>query len=459
MLGKLLKPELRELIEARHFTALREMLMNLSPPDIAELISDLDDEEQAVIFRILPRQVASVTFAYFDLDVQEGLLKALGRNQVSEILNDMTPDDRTALLEELPAEVTIQLLALLSPEEQRIARSLLGYPEETIGRLMTPDYIAVRESWTVADVLAYIRQNGRDSETLNVIYVVDEHGKLIDDLRIRELLLAPLEKRVSDLVDRQFEALKATDDQETAVAAFRKHDRVALPVTDSEGVLLGIVTVDDILDVAEAEATEDIHKFGATEALDEPYLKVALSKMVRGRVGWLVLLFFGEMLTATAIGFFEGEIARAVILALFIPLIISSGGNSGSQAATLVIRALALGEVRLSDWWRVMSREIVSGVVLGMALGMIGFLRIATWHLFSDIYGPYWMSIGITIWITLAGVVLWGTLVGSMLPLILRRIGLDPATSSAPFVATLVDVTGIIIYFTVATLLLQGKIL
>ena len=459
MLGKLLKPELRELIEARHFTALREMLMNLSPPDIAELISDLDDEEQAVIFRILPRQVASVTFAYFDLDVQEGLLKALGRNQVSEILNDMTPDDRTALLEELPAEVTIQLLALLSPEEQRIARSLLGYPEETIGRLMTPDYIAVRESWTVADVLAYIRQNGRDSETLNVIYVVDEHGKLIDDLRIRELLLAPLEKRVSDLVDRQFEALKATDDQETAVAAFRKHDRVALPVTDSEGLLLGIVTVDDILDVAEAEATEDIHKFGATEALDEPYLKVALSKMVRGRVGWLVLLFFGEMLTATAIGFFEGEIARAVILALFIPLIISSGGNSGSQAATLVIRALALGEVRLSDWWRVMSREIVSGVVLGMALGMIGFLRIATWHLFSDIYGPYWMSIGITIWITLAGVVLWGTLVGSMLPLILRRIGLDPATSSAPFVATLVDVTGIIIYFTVATLLLQGKIL
>lgn len=459
MLGKLLLPELKVLIDARNFGGLREMLVNLPPPDLAELISDLPEEDQAVIFRILPRALASDTFAYLELDVQDTLLKSLGHNQVADILNAMTPDDRTALLEELPAEVTKQLLSLLSPGEQIVARSLLGYPEESIGRLMTTDYIAVRDSWTVNDVLAYIRQNGRDSETLNVVYVVNERGELIDDIRIRDFLLSPLDKRVSELMDRKFVALKATDDQETAVAAFRKHDRVALPVTDSEGVLVGIVTVDDVLDVAEEEATEDIHKFGATETLNEPYLKIALSKMVRKRVGWLITLFLGEMLTASALGYFEKEISRAVVLALFIPLIISSGGNSGSQAATLVIRALALGELGFMDWWRVMWREIISGIILGTVLGAIGFFRISLWQLFTPIYGEYWLFIAITVWITLIGVVLWGTLVGSMLPLFLKRLKLDPATSSAPFVATLVDVTGLVIYFTVAMAVLRGKLL
>jgi magnesium transporter len=271
--------------------------------------------------------------------------------------------------------------------------------------------------------------------------------------------LSDPDKRVTELMDNIFTALKATDDREAAVNVFRKADLAALPVTDSDGVLIGIVTSDDILDVAEERATEDIQKFGGSEALDEPYMQIAFFRMVRKRAGWLVILFLGEMLTATAMGFFEQEIERAVVLALFIPLIISSGGNSGSQAATLVIRALALGEVKLRDWWRIMRREIFSGLALGSILGTIGFLRIAIWSSFSDLYGPHWLLVAVTVAIALVGIVLWGTLAGSMLPLLLRRIGFDPAASSAPFVATLVDVTGLVIYFSVAMMILRGTLL
>jgi magnesium transporter len=311
----------------------------------------------------------------------------------------------------------------------------------------------------VDQVLAHVRRYGRDSETLNVLYVVDEHGKLLDDVRMREVLLAGPDKRVADLMDRDFVALHATDDQETAVAAFRRHDRTALPVVDSGGVLVGIVTVDDVLDVAEEEATEDIHKLGGTEALEDPYLAVALPVLIKKRAPWLVLLFLGEMLTATAMGFFEHELAKALVLALFIPLIISSGGNTGSQAATLIIRALALGEVSLRDWWPVVRREILAGLALGLILGTIGFLRVALWSSFTDVFGEHWLLIGLTVGLALLGVVLWGSLVGTLFPLLLKRLGADPATSSAPFVATLVDVTGLIIYFSVAAFLLRGTLL
>src|SRR5262249_31437531 len=284
-------------------------------------------------------------------------------------------------------------------------------------------------------------------------------GMLIDDIRMRRFLLADPASHVTELMDNHFVALKATDDSKTAVNVFRKADLAALPVTDSEGVLIGIVTNDDILDVAEERATEEIQKFGGSEALDEPYMRIAFLRMVKKRAGGLVILFLGEMLTATAMGFFEKEIERAVVLALFVPLIISSGGNSGSQAATLVIRALALGEVSLSDWWRIMRREIFSGLALGAILGSIGFLRIAVWSAFSDLYGPHWLLVALTVGVALIGIVIWGTLSGSMLPLLLRKVGFDPAASSAPFVATLVDVTGLIIYFTVAAVILRGTLL
>jgi magnesium transporter len=453
------QPDLEEIIHRRDFVALREILKNWSPPDLASLIKTLAPDDQVIVFRILPRQLAADTFEYLELEAQENLLKAMAHEEIASILNEMAPDDRTVLLEELPAAATKQLLTLLTPKERAVAVSLLGYPEGSIGRLMTPDYVAVRHDWSVQFVLDYVRQHGQDSETLSMIYVVDEQGRLIDDIRIRQLLLAPLTHHVSDLMDRRFVALHATDDQETAVSVFRREDRAALPVIDSGGVLIGIVTFDDVLDVAEAEATEDIQKIGGSEAFDEPYMQIAFKTMIKKRAGWLVVLFLGEMLTATAMGFFEKEIARAVVLALFVPLIISSGGNSGSQASTLVIRAMALGEVGLRDWWRVVQREILSGLALGSILGTIGFLRITLWSLFSDIYGPHWFLVAVTVSLALIGVVLWGTLAGSILPFILKRFGVDPATSSAPFVATLVDVTGLIIYFTMAALILRGTLL
>lgn len=453
------QPDLEEVIRKRDFVALRESLKNWPAPDLANLIKTLLPEDQAIVFRILPRQLAADTFEYLELEAQEHLLKAMAQEEVAAILNEMAPDDRTMLLEELPAAATKQLLTMLTPKERAVAVSLLGYPEGSIGRLMTPDYIAVRQEWTVQFVLDYVRQHGHDSETLSMIYAVDERGVLIDDFRIRQFLLAPLTHHVSDLMDRRFVALNAKDDQETAVALFRQVDRAALPVIDSTGVLIGIVTFDDVLDVAEAEATEDIQKIGGSEAFDEPYMQIAFRTLIKKRAGWLVVLFLGEMLTATAMGFFEKEIERAVVLALFIPLIISSGGNSGSQASTLVIRAMALGEVGLRDWWRVMRREIFSGLALGSILGAIGFLRITVWSLFSDLYGPHSFLVALTVGVTLLGVVLWGTLAGSILPFILRRFGLDPASSSAPFVATLVDVTGLVIYFTVAALILRGTLL
>ena len=459
MVGKILQPEIRSLIAARDFGALREIFREWPPADVAEVILDMDEDEQVIIFRLLPNALAADVFEYLDVDAQQQLLRAMGREQVAGILNEMSPDDRTALLEEMPSAAARQLIRLLTPEERRLAQSLLGYPEGSIGRLMTPDFIAVHEDWTVKEVLDHVREFGHDSETLNVIYVVDEKGKLIDDLRMREFLLRPLDAKISDFRDRTFVALKVNDSQEEALNAFRKYDRVALPVIDSNDVLVGIVTGDDMLDVAEEEATEDIQKFGGMEAVDEPYMRIPLFKMVRKRAGWLVVLFLGEMLTASAMSFYEGEIAKAVVLALFLPLIISSGGNSGSQASMLIIRAMALGEVTLRDWFHVMRKEIVSGLMLGCILGGIGFMRVAIWSQFSDIYGPHWFLVALTVGFALVGVVLWGSLSGSMLPFILRFFGADPATSSAPFVATLVDVTGLIIYFSLALVIMRGALL
>ena len=451
--------DLEAWIETRDFAALREQIKNWPPGDLADLMEPLSAEKEAVVFRILPRAEAAKVFAYLPIERQQELLKALGHEEVVNILNDMSDDDRTELLEELPAQATQKLLNLLSPEERHLAAKLLGYAENSVGRLMTPHFVRVRPHWTVARALDHIRRYGMDSETMSLIYVIDENGGLIDDLRIRQILLATPETLISDLMDKRFVALRATDDQELAVETFKEADLNALPVTDSEGVLIGIVTGDDIFDVAEEEATEDIQKMGGTEALDDPYMEIRIPTMVRKRATWLIVLFLSEMLTATAMGRFENEIAKAVVLSIFVPLVISSGGNSGSQASTLIIRAMALGEVTLKDWWRVMRREILSGLSLGTILGIIGFIRISTWALLFHSYGQHWSLLALTVGIALIGIVLWGTLSGSMLPFVLRRIGLDPATSSAPFVATLVDVSGLIIYFTVAAIILRGTLL
>src|SRR5256886_5225232 len=453
MVGKILIPEIRSLIEARDFAGLRELFSEWPPADVAEIIVDMPEDDRVIIFRVLPAALAADVFEYLDVDTQQSLLRCMAHEQVAAILNEMSPDDRTALLEEMPSAAARQLIRLLTPEERRVATALLGYPEGSVGRLMTPDFVAVREDWTVKEVLDYVREHGQDSETLNFIYVVDERGKLIDDLRIRNFLLRPLNTRVDEIMDRSFVHLTVNETQEEALNIFRKYDRAALAVVDSNGVLVGIVTQDDMLDVAEEEATDDIPKIGGMEALDEPYMRISLWRMVRKRAGWLIILFLGEMLTATAMANYQDELAKALVLALFLPLIISSGGNSGSQASTLMIRAMALGEVTLRDWWRVASREIRAGFSLGAILGVIGAGRVAIWSILGkeyfhrDLYGPHWPLVAATVGIALVGVVLWGSLSGSMLPFVLRRVGADPATSSAPFVATLVDVTGLVIYF------------
>ncbi|GAA4352026.1 magnesium transporter [Hymenobacter saemangeumensis] len=447
------------LIQEGEFFKLKQLLRTFPPADLVELIEGEDEREQLIIFRLLPLQLATEVFEYLDLDVQRHFLDNLAQDKIVDILNEMSPDDRTALLEFLPANFVAELVQSLSEEERKVTLQLLGYPEYSVGRLMTPDYIAIREHWTVQQVLDYIRQHGGQSETLSVLYVTDAQGVLIDDIRIREFLLSAPTARVRDLMDRRYVQLNAMQDQEEAIDIFRRNDRVALPVVSDQGILLGIVTLDDILTIREEEDTEDIQKLGGSEALDEPYLDTPLLRMVQKRAGWLVVLFLGELLTASAMQFFEEELQKAIILVQFVPLIISSGGNSGSQATSLIIRAMALGEFQLSDWWQVMRREIISGLALGLILGIVGFARIAIWQQFSHVYGEHWLLVGLTVGITLVGIVLWGSLAGSMLPLLLKRVGLDPATSSAPFVATLVDVTGLIIYFSVALGLLKGSLL
>jgi len=416
MIGRAILPEISELIQNRDFSTLREIFEEFHPSEFADAVADLHETEQAIIFRLLSKEKAATMFEYLDLNTQMSLLKALGHEEVSAIVNEMSPDDRTAFLQELPGPIVRKIIELLSPSERTVARTLLGYPEDSVCRLMTPEYIAVTEEWTVGQVLDRIRAYAREIESLDYIFVIDEQGKLIDDIRIRDFLVVSLDTRVSALMDHSFVQLLSTHTKENAVQIFKQYDRSALPVLNAEGFLLGIVTIDDVLDVVEKIDTQDIQKFGGLEALDYPYIKTPLFEMVKKRAGWLVILFLGELLTATAMSYFEKEIARAVVLALFVPLIISSGGNSGSQAATLIIRAMALQEITLKDWWLVMKREIFSGLLLGIVLGSIGFSRIAIWSAFSNLYGPHWALVAMTVGFSLIGIVLWGTLSGSMLP-------------------------------------------
>lgn len=432
---------------------LTEYLDSLNISDVEALIDELPEHATTFISSLSINRAANV-FRILDFPTQERIVKKLSGPKIAALINELPPDDRTSFFSELHGDAVKKMIILLSPADRKEALSLLGYPEDSVGRLMTPDYITVREDWSVARILDHIRKYGKNSETIDVIYVIDENGILLDDIRIREILLVNPATIVRDLMDNRLISLKANDPQEEAVNVFRMNNRVALPVTDDDLIMLGIVTVDDILWVANEESTEDIQRIGGMEALDEPYLDVSLMHLTRKRAGWLVILFIGELFTATVMQYYEHQLEKVLVLTMFIPLIVSSGGNSGSQASTLIIRAMALGEVGLSDWWRVMRREFMAGLLLGLILGVIGFTRIYAWHLFSDVYGEHWLGIAGTVSLSLVGIVLWGSIIGSMFPFVLRRFGADPATSSAPFVATLVDVTGLIIYFSVAAVIL-----
>ncbi|MDB5198201.1 MAG: magnesium transporter [Chitinophagaceae bacterium] len=455
----LLQDEFEEVIASGDDERIHQFLDEQNISDVADLIYENEDREAYILSSLSVHRAAGL-FKILEHATQEKIIQELPPSKTAELLNELPPDDRTSFLEDLPNEVVRELIKTLNPEERKITLSLLGYPENSVGRLMTPDYVYVHESDTVKEVLNIIRHVGKNSETIDVIYVINDKGELLDDIRIREFILADPHTKVSELMDGRVISLKVNDDQEIANEVFKMNNRVALPVTDDTNVLLGIITIDDVLWIASEEFSEDIQKIGGTEALDEPYLEMPIFKLFKKRITWLVVLFIGEMLTATAMGYFEDEIAKAVVLALFVPLIISSGGNSGSQASTLIIQAMAVGELTIADWWRVMRRELISGLMLGSILGVIGFIRVIVWsNIFPNVYGIHFLAIGLTVGIALVGVVMWGTLCGSMLPIILKRLGADPAVSSAPFVATLVDVTGLLIYFSVAYMFLQGTLL
>lgn len=454
-----LQEQFMEIASTQDRIAIKEFLDNQNISDVADLLNQNPSEEVNIISNMSIKRAARV-FKILDLSTQKQIIKELPSNKTAELLNELPADDRTDFFEELPKTALRDLIKLLDIEERKVTLSLLGYPEDSVGRLMTPDYVYVYAHNTVAEVLNTIRKFGKNSETIDVIYVIDEQGEFIDDIRIRDIILAAPDKKVDELIDRRIVALNVHDDQEHASQVFKMNNRVALPVTDDNNKLLGIVTIDDILWVANEEFSEDMQKMGGTEALNEPYLDIPILKLFRKRILWLTVLFLGELLTASVMVYFEEEIAKAVFLATFIPLIISSGGNSGSQASTLIIQAMAIGEITIKDWWRVMRREIISGLLLGSVLGVIGFCRIMAWHfIFPDVYGQHYILVGFAVGFSLIGVVLWGTLSGSMLPIALKKLGADPAVSSAPFVATLVDVTGLIIYFGFAYLFLQGLIL
>lgn len=453
-----LKEQFEELMEREDKLEIQEFLNNQNISDVADLVYEFPDHESQILANMSVHRAASV-FKILDLPTQKQIIKELPPFKTAELLNELPADDRTSFLEELPSNVVRELIKLLNPDERKITLSLLGYPEDSIGRLMTPDYVYVYPDDTIAQVFETIRKYGKDSETINVIYVIDRKGHLLDDLRIRDIILAPPDKTVADLMDERVIALQAEDDQETANEAFKMNNRVALPVVSKSNKLLGIVTIDDVLWVANEEFSEDMQKMGGTEALDEPYIETPIFKLFKKRVVWLIILFFGELITITAMQSYEDEIAKVVILATFIPLIISSGGNSGSQASTLIIQAMALGEITIADWWRIMRREIISGLLLGLSLCAIAFTVIFIWQNFTDTFGDHAQLIGLTVGCSLIGIVLWGTLMGSMLPLVLKKLGADPAASSTPFVATLVDVTGLLIYFSMAYLFLKGVLL
>ncbi len=450
----LLAPEIGEMLQDRRVAEARSALAELLDPEVADVILALPFEQRPMAFRLLPRERAADVFPYLPRSDQEQLVDALSDRQLAGMFDEMDPDDRVEFLEDVPEALVEQLLGLMNPEERDETARLLDYPEQSIGRLVTPDYLTIGPQWTVREALEKIREQGADAETLHTLYVVDDAGQLLDHVRLRHLVLASPDEKVESLRQGQTVSLRATEDREEAVRVMERYDLPVLPVVDDDDKLVGIVTFDDVADVAEEEVTEDIQKIGGMAALEEPYVTASVLKVVRARAVWLLILFAGGLLTVWAMGGFKDSIERYVVLALFVPLIIASGGNSGSQAASLIIRSLAIGEIKVEQWFSVLRRELVSGFLLGVLLGVFGALAGATAAVLIDAGDAPALSYGLAIGTSVVGVVLIGTLTGSMLPLLLERIGLDPATSSTPFVATIVDVAGLLLYFACAMAIL-----
>ena len=457
-LAMAIAPEVRELLHESPQEA-RALLHEMHDEDRADLILLLEPEERLLLLEQLEVEEAADVFERLDEEEQRDLVERFGTERLGPIVREMAADELTDLVAELPEPIGDRLLETVRPETAAEVEELLGWPEDSAGGLMTTEYLSVAPDMTVNEAIEEVRKQAKKAETVYYAYGLDARGKLLGIASLRDLILADGDARFGEVMNRHAHTVAPETDQEHVARTLRKYDFTALPVVDKKGTMLGVITVDDVMDVMVGEQTEDVHKLGGMEALGAPYLKIAFGRMVRKRGGWLAALFLGEMLTATAMAYFQAEIARAVVLALFVPLIISSGGNSGSQATTLVIRAMALGELKLADWWRVIRRELAAGLALGTLLGAIGFLRIEIWQAVSPLYGEHHILVALTVCASLIGVVTFGTVSGSILPFVLRRLGLDPASASAPFVATLVDVTGLVIYFSVAALILRGTLL
>ncbi|WP_018126293.1 magnesium transporter [Balneola vulgaris] len=460
MLVQLIKPEFEELIQAKDWVGLKDVLSDVPPVDIADLLVELDGDIAVVIFRLLKKPIAADVFSYLPSNKGVELLELFNKQQLSDVMVNLEPDEQVALMEELPGHLTQRVMNSMNLEDQKQVKKLLGYPEDSIGRLMTPRYVRIKSDWTIERSMKHIRKYAEVAETLNRIYVVDDNEFLIDDLRLTEFILADPEDVVESIMDRSFEALMAYEDQEEAVKMFAKYDRVALPVVDTDGILVGIVTVDDIIDVAEEETTEDMQKMAGMDALDDYYSQTSIFGLVKKRIGWLIVLFVGQILTALTMSGYEEILKQIVLLSYFVPLLIASGGNSGSQAATLIIRALATDDIKSDGWRKVLSREVLSGLLLGTLLGILGFITLIAWGLIGgDPLNQELILKASVVGSSLLLIVLFGNITGAMLPFLLSKVGLDPAVSSAPFVATLVDVSGIIIYFSIAVFLLSGILL
>jgi magnesium transporter len=441
MLTETIRPEIQELIERRHWSELREVLDDWAAPEIADLLLQLRKEDRVLLFRALPRDAATEVFSHLEPEQEDDLLRELTDEETRHLLADMSPDDRTHLLEEMPGQATQRLLNLLSPADLEEARWLLGYPEESVGRLMTPDYVAVRKEWTVSDALRHIRAQGKTSETVNRIFVVDERSRLLDDIELRYFIVAPTDATVEDLMDENVASISAFADREEAVAMIRRYDQFVLPAIDSGGVLVGIVTADDVMDVQEEEATEDFHRSASVGKLKVSLRDAPMAVIYRARIGWLLVLVFMNIFSGAGIAAFENTLEAMIALAFFLPLLIDSGGNAGSQSATLMIRAMAVGDVRMNDWFRLLGKELGIALALGVTMAL-GVATIA-WFRAPEIM----MVVSATMTI----VVLVGSLIGMSLPFVFTRLGWDPATASGPLITSLADISGVLIYFSIAT--------
>ena len=441
MLKELLRPEIEELIRQKDWGVLREALELWPAPELSDLLLSLPKTDRALFYRSLPRERAAGVFSHLEPGDQDDLLRDLSNEETRHLLAELHPDDRTHLLEELPGQVTQRLLNLLTPDDLREARWLLGYPEESAGRLMTPDYIAVRQDWTVDQALRHIRRAGKQSETVNRIYVVDRDWRLMDDIELRRFILAEPETRVADMMDHSYASVSAFADREEAVRVIRRYDQVALPVLDSAGVLVGIVTVDDLLDVAEEEATDDFHRVGSVEPIRTSLLDTPLRVLYQRRIGWLLVLVVVNFFSGAVIAFFESTISAVVALVVFLPLLIGSAGNAGSQSATLMVRAIATGDVAAADWFRLLGREF--GVASGLAVTMAVAVLLPGFYHGGE-------ALAVIVGSTMLLVVVLGSVIGMSLPFLLDRFGFDPATASAPLVTSIADITGVLVYFSFA---------